>query len=443
MSDESAAETVYEAGLELWNPGGEPDVLRDAAEAWGAMGDALDKFVVRMDKVVREVCGDEWRGPAADAFVKHWEEVKKSVEDAQPSFDEAKKGLNEAADKIEEINSEIHQIYLEIGVTIGVSLATSFITLGFSAAAGAANAARLAGQAAAAAARLGRILATIARWFERLRTFERSGSGLARFGAFVVRHGSTFAGRTAIEFGNGVATSMISGKGPEWENNLVGGIAGAGMGKAADAALGGRLGGGIGESTGTGAIGGATGSLVGDAANSYGWWADKDDEFDWSQSLIGAGTGAAGGSVGGALTHTSGAGEANGTGEGASSGTTDASSTANGTSSGTTDASSTADGASGGTADASGTSGAAGASEGSGDQATPNTGADAEGLTQEQRNAMRDEATSSRVGTLTGAAGNRLKEADSIEDDVAEGQQKTAERLREHANNTSLVDDFG
>ncbi|MGN9761247.1 WXG100 family type VII secretion target [Streptomyces sp. SD31] len=439
MSGESAAETIYEAGLELWNPGGEPDVLKDAAKAWGAMGDALDKFVVHMDKVVRDVYGDDWRGPAADAFVKHWEEVKKSVEDAQPTFDEAKKGLNEAAEKIEQINDEIHAIYAEIGVTIGVSIATSFITLGFSAAAGAANAARLAGQAAAAAARLGRILATIARWFERLRTFEHS----SKFLQYGVRFGSTFAGRTAIEFGNGVATSMISGKGPEWENNLVGGMAGAGMGKLADAALGGRLGGGIGESIGTGAVGGATGSLVGDAANAYGPWADKDDEFDWSQSLIGAGAGAAGGGVGGGLTHGSGAGEANGAGEGASGGAADGNSTAGGASNGAADASGTADGASGGAADAGATGGATGASEGSGDQTTPDTGADAEGLTQEQQNAIRDEATNSRAGTEFGAAGNRLKEADSIEDDLSEGQQKTAEQLREHAKNTSLVDDFG
>lgn len=435
MSDESAAETIYEAGLELWNPGGEPDVLKDAAKAWGAMGEALDKFVVHMDKVVRDIHGDEWRGPAADAFLKHWEEVKKSVEDAQPTFDEAKKGLNEAADKIKQINDEIHAIYAEIGVTIGVSLATSFITLGFSAAAGAANAARLAGQAAAAAARLGRILATIARWFEKLRTFEHS----SKFLQYGVRFGSTFAGRTAIEFGNGVATSMISGKGPEWENNLVGGVAGAGMGKLADAALGGRLGGGIGESIGTGAVGGATGSLVGDAANAYGPWADKDDEFDWSQSLIGAGAGAAGGGVGGGMTHGSGAGEASGTGESATGG--------EGASAGAADGSGTADGASGGDSDASGTggnSGAAGASEGSGDQpASSDPAAETDGLTQEQRNAMRDEATSSRVGTEFGAAGNRLKEADSIEDDLDEGQQKTAQRLREHANNTTLVDDFG
>ncbi|MFJ7078170.1 WXG100 family type VII secretion target [Streptomyces sp. NPDC098781] len=423
MSGESAAETVYEAGLELYNPGGRPDVLRDAAKAWGAMGDSLDKFVVHMDKVIRDVHGEQWRGPAADAFVKHWEEVKKSAEDAQPSFDEARKGLNEAADKIEEINSEIHQIYLEIGVTIGVSVATSFITLGFSAAAGAANAARLAGQAATAAARLGRILATIARWFEKLRTFEHS----SKFLQYGVRFGSTFAGRTAIEFGNGVATSVISGKGPEWENNLVGGMAGAGMGKASDAMLGGRLGGGIRESIGTGAIGGATGSLVGDAANSYGPWADADDKFDWSQSLIGAGAGAAGGGIGGGLTHASGPGEANSTGESASGGEAEGSGTA--------------DGASGEAAG--GTSGSAGAGEAGDGQGIPDTGADAEGLTQDQRNTLRDEATNSRVGTETGAAGNRLKEADSLEDDLAEDQHKSAQRLREHTKNTSLVDDFG
>ncbi|MBA2809389.1 hypothetical protein E0500_018795 [Streptomyces sp. KM273126] len=45
--------------------------------------------------------------------------------------------------------------------------------------------------------------------------------------------------------------------------------------------------------------------------------------------------------------------------------------------------------------------------------------------------------------TETTTAGNRLKEADSIEDDLDEGQQTTAQQLREHRKNTSLVDDFG
>jgi hypothetical protein len=37
-------------------------------------------------------------------------------------------------------------------------------------------------------------------------------------------------------------------------------------------------------------------------------------------------------------------------------------------------------------------------------------------MTREQRNALRDEARNSRVGTETGVAGNRLKEAHGIED---------------------------
>ncbi|MDI3388305.1 WXG100 family type VII secretion target [Streptomyces sp. B-S-A8] len=442
MSDESVAEKVYEAGLELVNPGGEPDVLRDAAKAWGDMGEALDKFVVHVDKAVREATGSQWYGPAADAFLLHWGEIKKSVEEAQPSFEEAKKGLNEAADKIEEINDEIHQIYLEIGVTIGVSVATSFITLGFSAAAGAANAARLAGQATAAAARLGRILATIAQWFQKLRNIKGWG------------HVFAFAGRTGIEFGNGVATSMLSGKGPEWENNLVGGVAGAGMGKVADLALGGRLGGGIGESIGIGVAGGASGSILGDAANASGPWADKDDEFDWSQALIGAAASGAGGGVGGGVTHGSsggadGAASDGAAGDGASGGgTSGGEGGSSGSGSGESGSGGSGSGTGSGSGDGSGGSGANGNSGNSGDGSS---GAEGSGtsdsspdqLTDQQRETLRDEAAGSRIGQEFGVAGNRMKEADSLEDDLEEDQQKTADQLRGHANNTSLVDDFG
>jgi len=34
VSQEGAAEKVYEAGIELVNPGGRPDVLRAAAKGW-------------------------------------------------------------------------------------------------------------------------------------------------------------------------------------------------------------------------------------------------------------------------------------------------------------------------------------------------------------------------------------------------------------------------
>jgi WXG100 family type VII secretion target len=144
MGDEGAAEKVYEAGLELVNPGGRPEVLREAAKAWRALGTHLDKFAVGMDRKIQAKHGSEWRGPAADAFMDHWRDVKKSIEDSQDVFTDAAAGLEKAADNIEKVNEEIHQIYIEIGVTVAASAATSFVTLGFPAAAGAANAARLA-----------------------------------------------------------------------------------------------------------------------------------------------------------------------------------------------------------------------------------------------------------------------------------------------------------
>lgn len=199
VAEEGAAEKVYEAGIELVNPGGQPDVLREAAKAWRHWGAPLDKFAVRMDRRIRETHGSKWHGPAADAFLDHWHDVKKSIEDSQEIFDDAAKGLDAAADNIEKVNEEIHQIYLEIGVTIAASVATSFITMGFSAAAGAANAARLTAQATAAATRLGRLLATIARIFQTIAGFRR--------GATAAKLGVQFG----VEYTASVTTSMASG----------------------------------------------------------------------------------------------------------------------------------------------------------------------------------------------------------------------------------------
>ncbi len=286
MAEEGAVEKVFEAGLELINPGGQPEVLRNAAQAWRDLGSHLDTFAVEMDKKVQGKCGSEWRGPAADAFMDHWRKVKKSIEDSQDIFNDAAKGLDDAADNIEKVNEEIHQIYIEIGVTVAATLATSFITLGFSAAAGAANAARLAAQATAAAARLGRMLSALAKGFQALNTITRSSRGakyLFQFG---------------IEYGANVTTSLASGKGTEWQNNLVN----AGFGIAGGAVAGrllGNVGEGMAKSAGEGALGGALGSLGGDTANNL----RNGEKFDASQMLIGAAGGAAGGGMGGGLKH--------------------------------------------------------------------------------------------------------------------------------------------
>ncbi|MER5438948.1 WXG100 family type VII secretion target [Streptomyces sp. NPDC002790] len=291
MSDESVAEKVYEAGIEIVNPGGRPDVLRDAARGWRSMNKHLESMFSELDKQVENTLGDHWRGDSADAFKAHWSELAKAVDETLPVFAEAAKGLDEAADSIEEINDEIHQIYLEIGVSVAAGVALSFVTLGFGAAAGAANAARLAAQAARAATRLGAVLSKVARAFRAVQTFARAG----KWQRFLVEMGTQYTGG----FASGVGTSIASGKGPEWRDNAINAGYGALGGAGAGAAIGGRLGGGIIESTVSGGLGGAGASVVGDLTNN----AIKGDDNDATQITIGAVAGGLGGAAGGAATH--------------------------------------------------------------------------------------------------------------------------------------------
>lgn len=413
MADEGVAEKVYEAGLELINPGGDPETLRNAADAWKALGSALDGFTVRMDAKVRATVGTEWRGDSADAFRAHWGEVKKSIEDAQSTFDEASKGLNHAADNIESINEEIHQIYLEIGISIGVSIGMSFLTMGFSAAAGAANAARLAEEAASAAVKLGRILAQIAQWFTRLKE--------GAVGAKVLYYGGRAGMAYGKEFVSGVATSSFSGNGVQLENNAIGAGTAALGGVGAGALLRNRLGGGVGEEMAAGALGGFTGTVAGDAANAYGPWADKGDEFDWSQSLIGASASAAGGAAGvGASSHIGADGVSAASGESSSQGSAPS--------------------------ESGGASGDAPINAGSNESpAGANSPNEASGNDDGKQHfdAAHREVTNRRVGTEYGVWGEQVKQGDQDGDSVIASQEKAAEKLRADRSNTKLASDFG
>lgn len=291
MSDEGAAERVYEAGIEIINPGGRPDVLRDAAHGWRAMSKHLETTFSALNSQVENTLGEHWRGDSADAFKSHWDELKKVLDETLPVFEEAAKGLEEAADSIEEINDEIHQIYLEILGSVAVGVALSFVTVGFGTAAGAANAARLAAQAARAATRLGTILSKVAKAFRMVQNFARAG----KWQRLLVEMGTQYAGG----FASGVGTSLASGKTPEWRDNAInagyGALGGAGVG----AAVGGRLGGGIVESAVSGGLGGAGASVAGDLTNN----ARKGDDNDATQIAIGAVAGGLGGAAGGAAAH--------------------------------------------------------------------------------------------------------------------------------------------
>ncbi|OEJ41319.1 hypothetical protein AR457_09530 [Streptomyces agglomeratus] len=162
---ESMGEELVELGIELVNPGGRPDELTQAAKAWRRLQSEVtgaNGLLKVLDRNVEDVVGDTWRGPAAEAFKAHWREVKAQVEKSTAEYDEIAGKLDEAADAIEQVNSEIHDIYIEIGVSIGVGVALSFVTLGLGSAAAATNVARLAGQAISLSERLGRLLSRIA-----------------------------------------------------------------------------------------------------------------------------------------------------------------------------------------------------------------------------------------------------------------------------------------
>ncbi|MFG2140363.1 WXG100 family type VII secretion target [Streptomyces sp. NPDC048650] len=282
---ESAAEEIVELGVELINPGGRPDELEEAAKAWRNLKSEMDHLFGALDKQVTGTVGHTWRGPAAEAFQDHWHKCKTAAEKTTEHFDEAADGLEKAAKAIREVNSEIHDIYLEIGISIGVSVGMSFLTLGVSAAAGTARVAMLVERALEAAGKLGRLLKTIARLYRQVKD-------LHKVVEVVMKAISGFAVNTATGTAGGVATSLLSGKGPEWETNLAGGVAGATLGAGAGK-LATRLGAGDFVS---GAVGGAVGGVGGDALDAK----VKNKPMDFRQTAITAVTGGAAGGVGGA-----------------------------------------------------------------------------------------------------------------------------------------------
>ncbi|MER7566755.1 WXG100 family type VII secretion target [Streptomyces sp. NPDC048523] len=291
MSEESVAEKIYEAGIEVVNPGGRPDVLRAAAKGWRTMGEELEEAYGALDRRVRGVLGEHWRGESAGAFREYWEKVGRAVEETAPLFEQAAKGLEEAADNIEEINDEIHQIYLEIGVSIAASVALSFVTVGFSAAAGAANAMRLAAQAANAASKLGQLLGAAARVFRSIRTYV----GLRKWLSLSVELGVQWAAGT----GSGVATNLATGEKPEFAGNALNGAVGAVGGMFVAGRLTSQLGGGAIANVADGVTVGIGSSVAGDTLNNL-WSGER---FDGSQMALGALAGGLGGGAGSAAVH--------------------------------------------------------------------------------------------------------------------------------------------
>ncbi|UKY47789.1 WXG100 family type VII secretion target [Streptomyces inhibens] len=302
--DESVAEQVFEAGLEIVNPGGDPDTLRSAAKGWRDLHDNLQSMFQALDRDVQRTLDSGWRGPAADSFAEHWKNLNAGMDKSLPQLPQAAKGLDDAADAIEEINSEIHEIYLEIGISIGVSVGMSFLTMGFSAAAGAARAAQLATKAAKLAKTLGTLLRKVSQLFKWLSRMGKE----HRFLKNVLVNWASNTGGTVI-------TNALTGQKTDvgdavWQGGLASLVGtGPGLGAARGMAALGRM---AGEAEGTAAkafsrfagsgwtqdvVGGGVGSIAGGLAVDGVKKANGEDvEFGWDAAVNGV-TGGAGGAA--------------------------------------------------------------------------------------------------------------------------------------------------
>ncbi len=290
--DESVAEQVFEAGLEIINPGGDPDALRSAAKGWRDLHENLQSLFQELDREVQRTLDSGWRGPAADSFAQHWTHLDTAMKKSLPQLPEAARGLDEAADAIEEINDEIHQIYLEIGVSVGISVGLSFMTMGFSAAAGAARAAQLATRAAKLAKTLGTVLRKVGQAFKTV-------SRLAKEHRFLKNVLVNWTSNT----GGTVLTNALTGQDTDlFEATWQGGVSalvGTGPGLAVAGGLGkvGRpL---IGDIAG-GAAGSMTGGLAVDGVKKI--RGDEGVDMGWDAVVNGVTGGAGGAAVHGANT---------------------------------------------------------------------------------------------------------------------------------------------
>lgn len=125
----------------IWNPGGDPGAIRQAAAAWRTL--ASDLRTTQHD-VEQQVSGLRagWTGTASDAF-QHWgTQLGTDIADSAGQCDRIAGQLDQVADKIQSTNDQIHALIVAMGVTAAVGIGLTIFTLGFSdaAAAGAATA---------------------------------------------------------------------------------------------------------------------------------------------------------------------------------------------------------------------------------------------------------------------------------------------------------------
>jgi len=181
-------ELVDIGDFSLIDPGGDPSVLRAAADEWEARAGAIRGLSSRLGGRVSGLPRSAWDGDARDAFDGWWAQTADDLEQLATGFDEMAAQLRTVADGIEETNDVVHSIYIEIGATVAIGVAVSFISFGLG--------------TAAAAARTAQLVARAMSWINKLKTLMRVvRASSAAFQTFKTTYLSGRIARFALRYG--------------------------------------------------------------------------------------------------------------------------------------------------------------------------------------------------------------------------------------------------
>lgn len=160
---------------------GDPDQLREKAEAWRIAASQLEEYAAT-ELGARQDLLAHWEGDAATAFNTEMTEVNQSLREMAADFEVTAQLLETSADGAQQAQELVEQIVRELIawliITIAVALASAWITAGASVAAGAAAGAIEAGlagtRAAAVALRLANLLRQVSTVLRNISNFART-----------------------------------------------------------------------------------------------------------------------------------------------------------------------------------------------------------------------------------------------------------------------------